>query len=110
MMLSLAEQIVLIALAALGVMLTRFLPFLLFSPNRPTPPLIRYLAKCLAPAVFGLLMVYCFRSPLAGGPHGLPMLLATAVTAAVQAFTRKMTLALLVGTGMYTVLLTCADL
>ena len=55
-------------------------------------------------------MVYCFRSPLAGGPHGLPMLLATAVTAAVQAFTRKMTLALLVGTGMYAVLLTCADL
>ena len=55
MMLSLAEQIVLIALAALGVMLTRFLPFLLFSPNRPTPPLIRYLAKCLAPAVLAFL-------------------------------------------------------
>ena len=105
MTLSLSEQIALVALAALGVMLTRFLPFLLFSPDKPTPPLIRYLSKCLAPAVFGLLVVYCFRSPLSGGPHGLPMLLATAVTAAVQAFTRKMTLSLLIGTAAYMALL-----
>lgn len=105
MTLTLSEQIAMIALAALGVALTRILPFVLFSPDRPTPPVIRYLSKCLAPAVFGLLMVYCFRGPLSGGPHGLPMLLATAVTVATQVLTRRMMVSLLVGTAAYIALL-----
>lgn len=98
---SVIEKVLLIAAAVLGVALTRFLPFLCFSPNKPPPSFVRYLSAWLAPAVFGLLMVYCFRLPLSGGPHGLPMLLATFVTAAAQALWRKMMLSLLLGTGSY---------
>lgn len=105
MTMTLAERIAMIALAALGVMLTRFIPFLCFPPGRETPPVVRYLSKCLAPAVFGLLMVYCFRHQIAGGPNAMPMLLATTATAAVQAASRNMTLALLLGTGSYMALL-----
>ncbi|MBQ3810466.1 MAG: AzlD domain-containing protein, partial [Kiritimatiellae bacterium] len=42
-----------VALCVAGVALTRFLPFLLFRPGRPTPPFVAYLGKWLGPAVFG---------------------------------------------------------
>lgn len=98
---TLGEQSVLIGCAMAGVALTRFLPFLCFSPEKPTPRFVVYLSKCLAPAVFGLLMVYCFRGPLSGGPNGLPMAIATAVTAVTQALSRRMMISLLVGTCTY---------
>ena len=95
------EQAVLIGCAMAGVTLTRFLPFLCFSPGKPTPRFVVYLSKCLAPAVFGLLMVYCFRAPLSGGAHGLPMAIATAATATTQVLGRRMMLSLVVGTAVY---------
>lgn len=58
---SVEEQLITIGLCALGTMLTRFLPFLCFSPNRPTPPFVRYLGNAPPAAVFGLLVVYCLR-------------------------------------------------
>ena len=66
------EKAIVISLAVLGVMSTRFLPFLIFRPNRPTPPLVRYLGKWLGPAVFGLLVVYCFRQTIATGDRLIP--------------------------------------
>ena len=39
-MMTLSEQIITIAMCVLGTMLTRFLPFLIFSPKRPTPPFV----------------------------------------------------------------------
>lgn len=101
------EKTILISAAVLGVALTRFLAFICFSPNKPPPSFIRYLSAWLAPAVFGLLMVYCFRIPLSGGPHGFPMLLATLVTAVTQAFGRRMMLSLLIGTGSYLLFVSC---
>lgn len=98
---TLGEQAVLIGCAMVGVALTRFLPFLCFSPEKPTPRFVVYLSKCLAPAVFGLLMVYCFRGPLSGGPNGFPMAIATVVTAVTQILGRRMMLSLIIGTGVY---------
>lgn len=100
---TLGEQFILIGCAMAGVALTRFLPFLCFAPEKPTPRFVVYLSKCLAPAIFGLLVVYCFRGPLSGGPNGLPMAIATAVTAATQALGRRMMISLVVGTCTYVV-------
>ena len=41
------EQFITIGLCALATMLTRFLPFLCFSPDKPTPPFVRYLGNAL---------------------------------------------------------------
>ncbi len=94
-----------ILLAVAGVMLTRFLPFLVFRPDRPTPPFVAYLGKWLGPAVFGLLVVYCLRTPLTTGAHLVPTLVCTAVTMALQLWKRQMMLSMAVGTGLYMVLL-----
>ena len=55
---TLTQQVITIALCALGTMATRFLPFLLFSSRKPTPGYIQYLGKALPAAIFGMLVVY----------------------------------------------------
>ena len=56
---TLSQQIITIAMCVLGTMLTRFLPFAVFSSKRPTPPYIQYLGKVLPGAIFSMLVVYC---------------------------------------------------
>lgn len=99
------EKAVMIVLAVLGVMTTRFLPFLVFRPDRPTPPFIRYLGRWLGPAVFGLLVVYCFRGTIATGERAIPMILSTAATVFVQLRTHRMMLSMAAGTALYMVLI-----
>ena len=55
------QQAITIILCALGTLLTRFLPFLVFSPKKPTPKYIQYLGSALPGAIFGMLVVYCLR-------------------------------------------------
>ncbi len=43
-------------------MLTRFLPFLIFSCKDQQPPeVVRYLGRVLPAAIFGMLIVYCLK-------------------------------------------------
>lgn len=56
------QQIITIATVVVGTQLTRWLPFLFFRSNKPTPAYIYYLGKVLPPAIFGMLVVYCYRN------------------------------------------------
>ena len=58
---TLTEQIITIGIAVLGVQFTRWLPFWIFPANRPIPEYIRYLGKVLPAAMFGMLVVYCYK-------------------------------------------------
>ena len=58
---TLTQQIVLVAAGAVATMLTRFIPFMVFRPGKPTPKYILYLGKVLPASVFALLVVYCLR-------------------------------------------------
>ena len=78
------QQLLTIAVVALGTMLTRFLPFLLFPAGRPTPKYIHYLGTVLPPAVFGLLVIYCLRNvSVLTGSHRLPEGIAIAAVIAL---------------------------
>ena len=50
---TLPQQIMTIALCVIATMLTRFLPFLVFSGKKETPQTVQYLGKALPLAVFG---------------------------------------------------------
>ena len=77
---TLQQQIITIAMCVVGTMLTRFLPFLVFRPKRPTPRYIQYLGRVLPGAIFAMLIIYCLRDvSLLQGSHGLPELIAIAV-------------------------------
>lgn len=77
-MLTRLELIVTIAVIALGTMLTRFSPLLMFPRKRKIPMFIKRLQVFLPGAAIGLLVVYCFRHlDLLAGNRGLPEILAT---------------------------------
>jgi len=99
---TLSQQIFTIAVVVLGTMFTRFLPFLLFTSDRPTPNYVRDLGKALPPAVFGLLVIYCLKNvdPLAGS-HGLPEAIAIAVVIVLHLWKRQMLLSIAGGTICY---------
>ena len=99
------QQIITIAICVLGTMLTRFLPFLVFSSKKPNPKYIVYLGKALPCAVFGMLVVYCLKNvSILSGTHGLPELLAIAVTAGLHLWKKNMLLSIAGGTIVYMLL------
>ena len=59
---TLMEQIITIVICILCVQFTRLLPFWIFPANRPIPEYIRYLGKVLPAAMFGMLVVYCYKN------------------------------------------------
>ncbi len=102
---TLAEQIITIGICILGTMATRFLPFLIFNEKRPTPKYIQYLGKALPAAIFGMLVVYCLKNvSILTGTHGLPELIAIAVTILMHLWKRQMLLSIACGTICYMVL------
>lgn len=102
---TLTQQIVTVAIIALGTMLTRFLPFLLFPASKQTPRPIQYLGRVLPAAVFGLLVIYCLKNvSLLGGSHGLPELIAIAAVVSLHLWKRQMLLSVAGGTVLYMVL------
>lgn len=99
------EHIITIALCALATMLTRFLPFLIFSGKRPAPKYVQYLGKALPAAIFGMLMVYCLKDvSIFTGSHGLPELLGILLTVVLHLWKRQMLLSIAGGTIGYMLL------
>ena len=96
------QQTIPIILCALGTMLTRFLPFLVFSSKKPTPDYIQYLGRALPCAIFAMLVVYCLKDvTLLSGSHGLPEALGIAVTILLHKARHQMLLSIAGGTICY---------
>lgn len=102
---TLLQQIITIAMCAAATMLTRFLLFMVFRSDRPTPKYIQYLGKVLPGAIFGMLVVYCLRnvSPMQYS-YGLPELIAIAVTIGLHLWRRQMLVSIAGGTVCYMLL------
>ena len=99
------QQIITVALCVLGTMATRFLPFLVFSGDKPTPKYIQYLGKALPAAIFGMLVVYCLKNvSILAGSHGIPELIAIAVVVLLHLWKRQMLLSIAGGTVCYMLL------
>lgn len=99
---TLTEQIITIAMGVLGVQLSRWIPFWLFPANRPIPEYIRYLGKVLPAAMFGMLVIYCYKNiDLFSGYGGVPDFIAGVVTLALHLWKKNMFLSMAIGTGLY---------
>lgn len=99
------QQLLTIAVIALGTILTRFLPFLLFPGDKPTPKLISYLGKVLPGAIFSLLVVYCLKNvDVLSGTHGLPEAIAITAVVLLHLWKRQMLLSIAGGTLVYMLL------
>ena len=99
------EQIITIAMVVLGTLITRFLPFIVFPAGKPTPKFVKYLGRVLPPAVFGMLIIYCLKNvSVFTGSHGIPELIAIAVTTGLHLWKRQMLLSIAGGTIVYMLL------
>lgn len=102
---TLMQQILTIAICALGTMLTRFLPFFVFREGKETPPLVSYLGAALPSAIFAMLVVYSLRSvDVFTGSHGLPEAIAILITVGLHLWKRQMLLSIAGGTLCYMLL------
>ena len=102
---SISEQIIMIGMVVLGTVITRFLPFVVFSSGNQPPAYVRYLGRMLPSAALGLLVIYCLKdvSWLAGN-HGLPQLSGVAAVVALHWWKRQMLLSIAGGTVFYMLL------
>ena len=99
------HDVLLIVVAVLVTMATRFLPFLIFGENRKTPPIIEYLGKVLPFAIMGMLVVYCLKDvSLLSFPYGLPELIACAAVVVLHVWKRNSLLSIGGGTVCYMLL------
>ena len=98
------QQVLTVAAVVLGTMTTRFLPFLLFPEGKQPPAFIRYLGTVLPSAVIGLLVVFCLKDAVFTSWHGLPELLALAVTGVIHGWKRNSLISIGCGTLFYMIL------
>lgn len=104
-MMTMEQQAITILMVILGTMATRFLPFLVFPADKPTPKYIQYLGKYLPSAVFGLLVIYCLKNvSVFTGSHGIPELIAIALVIVLHLWKRQMLLSIAGGTVCYMLL------
>ena len=105
MKMTMTEQVITIGMAALGTLLTRFLPFLLFPAGKPVPKYVQYLGKVLPLAVFGLLVIYCLRNvSILTGSHGIPDLVSIIFVIILHLWKRQMLISIAGGTFCYMLL------
>ncbi|WFF39490.1 branched-chain amino acid transporter permease [Moraxella nasibovis] len=96
------EQLITILTAIIAVQFCRHIAFIAFPAHKPIPKFVQYLGKALPAAVFGLLVVYCYKNVhLLEGHHGLPEFIAGLVVIVLHAWRRNMFLSIGVGTCLY---------
>ena len=101
-----AQMFFTIAMGTVATMITRFLPFVVFSSKDQQPPeVVRYLGRVLPAAIFGMLIVYCLKGVrVFAGSHGIPEALAIAVTIVLHRWKHETLLSIAGGTLCYVLL------
>ena len=104
MMISATQSIAIIAVCALCTFLERALPFLIFR-GKEVPDIVRYLGRVLPMAIMATLVMYCLKSISFASAAGFaPMLIASAVTAALHLWKSNTMLSIFGGTVCYMLL------
>ena len=103
------HDILLIVVATLVTMATRFLPFLIFGEKRKTPALFTYLGQVLPFAIMGMLVVYCMKDvAFLSAPFGIPEILGCAIVAVLHLWKRNTLISIIGGTVAYMLLVQLA--
>ena len=82
----------------------RFLPFFMFSSERPVPKFVSYLGRVLPYSIMAMLVVYCLKGiSFAKAPFGLPELISVILVAVLHIWKRNTLLSIICGTICYMV-------
>ena len=99
------QALMIIGILALGTIITRLLPFVLFPNGKPIPTYITYLGKMLPAAAIGLLVVYCLRYiNFTVAPRGIPEFIAIIAVVALHIWKKNTLISIAAGTVIYMLL------
>ncbi|MDR3597453.1 MAG: branched-chain amino acid transporter permease [Clostridium sp.] len=102
---SLIQRVIMICMVILGTVITRFLPFFIFTSDKPTPKYVQYLGKMLPSAALGMLVIYCLKDvSLFRGNHAIPELISIMVIILLHFWKRQMLISIAGGTILYMIL------
>ncbi|WP_396128220.1 branched-chain amino acid transporter permease [Clostridium sp.] len=105
MSMSLIQRVIMICMVILGTVITRFLPFFIFTSDKPTPKYVQYLGKMLPSAALGMLVIYCLKDvSLFRGNHAIPELISIMVIILLHFWKRQMLISIAGGTILYMIL------
>lgn len=84
----------------------RFIPFFIFSGNKPVPKYITYLGRVLPYSIMAMLVVYCLKgTSLLKAPFGLPELISVALVVVLHVWKRNTLMSIICGTLCYMILI-----
>ena len=96
------ETLAIIAMVMIGTIITRFLPFIVFSDRKKKHPYITYLGNVLPYSAIGLLVVYCLKGvDWTSSPFGLPEAIAIVSIAGLHYWQDNALLSIGAGTVIY---------
>ncbi len=96
------QLLIFFAIVALGTILTRSLPFILFPENKEIPNYVKYLADVLPFTIIGLLVVYCLKDiRLTTAPHALPEAISIVVIVLLHKWKKNTLLSIGAGALLY---------
>lgn len=96
------QTLIMIFAIALGTMMTRFLPFLLFPEGKEHPKIIEYLGRVLPASMMGLLVIYCLKDvSIKTFPHGIPELISITTIVILHKWKHNTLLSIGAGTALY---------
>ena len=99
-------SLAMILIIALVTMALRFIPFFIFSGDRPVPKFVTYLGRVLPYSIMAMLVVYCLKSiSFVKAPFGLPELISVALVAVLHVWKRNTLFSIICGTVCYMVLI-----
>lgn len=105
MKLTTIQTIIIIAVIAMGTMITRFLPFILFKGEKGKNKYIQYFGRVLPYAAIGLLVVYCLKDVSLTTPsYGLPEGIAILIIGILHYWKENTVLSIGAGTVIYMIL------
>lgn len=96
-----SQQIIIILIAALATVITRFLPFLIFK-GKKIPKALDYLGFALPASVFGMILVYALKdTTVLSFPFAIPEVLGLLVTSVVYLWKKNTLVSIALGTIFY---------
>lgn len=99
------QTLLIIFMVALGTIVTRFLPFLLFKGDRADNSYINYLGQVLPYSAIGLLVVYCLKDiNIKVYPRGISEIIAIIFIALIHYWKENTLLSIGLGTCFYMIL------
>ena len=97
--------LMIIVIAAVTAAL-RFVPFFIFSSERPVPKFVSYLGRVLPYSIMAMLVVYCLKGiSFVKAPFGLPEMISVIVVAALHIWKRNTLFSIICGTICYMLLI-----